>query len=150
MSLANIALVLALVFNSQISPANKAPKSVRVGDLLVTATRVWVPQVAASRSDRFHRVAVEVTVKNVSGRISHTSFVPWLKVKPYEEYLGLGYASGAVKAPNLYQLLPGEKSTGGYLFEVRNGTTPVALILQCDGKRFSIGLAGIVEPESAR
>jgi hypothetical protein len=47
-------------------------------------------------------------------------------------------------------LLPGEESTGGYVFEVRNGTTPVALILDSFSTKLSIELAGIVEIEKAR
>ncbi|MGA3164930.1 MAG: hypothetical protein ABSF14_02310 [Terriglobia bacterium] len=91
----------------------------------------------------------------MSERISHTRFVPILKVKPDEEYIGYMKGSGdGVKAPELYQLLPGEESTGAYRFVVRNGTTPVALILSyfSAGKehRPSIELAGIVETETSR
>jgi hypothetical protein len=43
-------------------------------------------------------------------------------------------------------LLPGEESSGGYVFQVRNGTTPVALsFLEGDG---SIELGGLLETES--
>jgi tetratricopeptide (TPR) repeat protein len=139
----------ALVHSGQISPAKKPAKSVRIGDLLVSANRVWFPRVSTYSSDRFHLVAVDVTVKNISERISHTSYVPYLTVKPYEEYIGMPGRYG-VKSPNLYQLLPGEESTGGYVFEVRNSTTPVALILDSFSTKLSIELAGIVEIEKAR
>jgi len=149
MYLANVAFALALVLSGQISPARKPAKSVRVGELLVTATRIWLPQVPAHSSDRFHLVAVDVTDKNIAELISHTNFVPWLKVKPYDEYLGVPGGHGG-KPPNLYQLLPGEESTGGYVFEVRNGTTPVALILDLGVKKLSLDLGGIVETEGAK
>jgi hypothetical protein len=135
MSLANIAFVLALLFTGQ----TMRPASARVGDFLVTATRVYAPQFPPPQSDRFHKVVVVVKVKNVSARISHTSFTPWLRVKPEEKYLGFNYGRG----PNLYQLLPKEESEGGYVFEVRNGTTPVALVLDSGTRKLSIPLAGI-------
>ncbi len=153
-ALANITIAFALVFSGQNPPALKAPKSVTVGDLLVTATRVWLPpnKWVDYTSDRFHLVVVEATVKNTSERISHTKFAPTLKVKPEEVYYGnpaLGHHIG-VLAPNLYQLLPGEESTGGYVFEVRNGTTAVALILDSFGKKLSIDLTGVVQSESPK
>lgn len=153
MCLATVAFAWALALSGQISPVSKAPKSVTVGDLLVTATRVWLPpnKWVDYTSDRFHVVVVEVTVKNISERISHTSFIPTLKVKPEEEYPagGLGRKVG-VKPPNLYQLLPGEESTGGFVFEVRNGTTPIALILDSSSKKLRIDLTGVVQTESPK
>jgi hypothetical protein len=169
MSLANIAFALALILSGQISPAKKPTKSARVGDLLITATRVWLPQDLSNKivayPDRDHLVAVEVTVKNVSERISQTnSLSPSLKVKPYAEYPWYPWTrtpSGVAKPPNLYQLLPGEESSGGYVFEVRNGTTPIALVLECDivppwpstrirREKSSIELAGFLENQSAK
>jgi len=155
MPLANLAFALALVFSSQISPVTKAPKSVTVGDLLVTATRIWLPpnEWVDYRSDRFHLVVVEVTVKNISERISHTRFISSLKVKPDETYPCVSYLRRhvVVNLPNLEQLLPGEESTGGYVFEVRNGTTPVALILIISfGKQSNIDLTGVVQSESPK
>jgi hypothetical protein len=158
MSLTNIAVALALILSGQISPAKKPTKSVRVGDLLVTATRVWRPQDLSNKivvyPDRDHLVAVEVTVKNISARISQTNLLlTSLKVKPdaeYPWYPWMRIPSGVAKPPNLYQLLPGEESTGGYVFEVRNGTTPVALVLELRGQRSSIELAGVLETESAK
>jgi Tfp pilus assembly protein PilF len=138
-----------LAHSSQPSPARKPARSVRVGDLLITATRVWFPKIPTYSSDRFHLVAVDVTVKNVSQQISHTSYVPHLTVKPYEEYFGWSDRYG-VKSPNLYQLLPEEEVTGAYVFEVRNSTVPVALMLDSLGVRSSIDLAGIVQIEKAR
>jgi hypothetical protein len=69
------------------SPGAGPTRSARVGDLLVTVTRVWLPQAPASyQPDRFHQVAITVIVKNISERISQTNFFPSLKVKPYAEY----------------------------------------------------------------
>jgi len=157
MSLANIAFGLALILSGQISPARKPAKSVRFGDFLVTATRVWLPQDPSHKflayPDRDHLVAVEVTVKNISERLSQTNLFPSLKVKPDAEYPWYPWTrapSSVLKAPNLYQLLPGEESTGGYALEVRNGTTPVALVLQFRGQKSSIGLVGMLETESSK
>jgi hypothetical protein len=47
-------------------------------------------------------------------------------------------------------LLPGEESTGGYAFEVRNGTTPVALVLDSFGSKLSIDLTAVVQSESPK
>jgi TonB family protein len=146
MSLDTLTFAFALTFIGQVSPARKLIRSARVGDLLVTVTGVWLPQVPAYSSDRFHLLAVHVTVKNVSARISQSNFVGVsLTVKPYYEYpQHLDRATiEAVKPPNFLQLLPGEESTGGYVFEVRNGTTPLALILSSD-KKLSIDLTGFV------
>jgi hypothetical protein len=157
MSLVNIAFALAFAFTGQASAAKKPERSAAVGDLLVTVTRVWLPRVSGRKlqlfeSGRFHLVAVEIAVKNVSTRISNTSVVPSLKVKPDMEYhaqVGVAREVG-ISSPNFYQLLPGEESRGGYVFVVRNGATPVNLNLFSNFKTSSIELAGLVETESAR
>jgi hypothetical protein len=88
MSLINITLAFALILGGQGSPTAKPSRSVRVGDFLVTATRVWLPSSdkGVVYRDRDHLVAVEVTVRNVSERVSQINFSPSLKVKPYAEY----------------------------------------------------------------
>lgn len=157
-ALASIALALGFALGG--SPAKTPARSVRVGDFLVTARHVWIPVSSAKASTRFHSVVVEVTVKNVSRRISHTELLPWLRVNPYEEYLGescsgLSPCGGGLKALELYQMLPGEQSTGGIIFtSVRNGTTPVALVFihYAGGREFkpSVSLAGLTENQPAR
>jgi hypothetical protein len=62
-----------------------------------------------------------------------------LRVKPYEEYPS--GSSHGFKLPNLFQLLPAEKSTGVYVFEVRNGMIPIALILHAN-KKLTVDLTG--------
>jgi hypothetical protein len=164
MSLTSIAYALALILSGQISPATKPTRSVKVGEFLVTATRVWLPSVPSNKvpanplspiyppppaePDRFHQVVVEVTVKNISERVSQTRLGPHLRVKPDAEY-SPSYAPDVVKAPDLDQLLPGEESRGGYAFRIRNGTTPVALIFWW-GRALSVDLTGMLEGKSAK
>jgi len=150
----------ALVFFLSSMPAGSLgqippEKSVRVGDNLVAATRVWVSQSPLPGFPRYHRVVVEVTVKNVSQRISHTHIpFPRLKVKPDYEYEWDSFCEPGVKPPNLNQLPPGEESRGGYAFDVQNGSTPFALTFQPPwnpvARRVTVELAGIVRTESAR
>jgi hypothetical protein len=155
MSPANIAFALAVMLSGQVSPATKPTRSVKVWEFLVTATRVWLPQDASNirwvaDPDRYHLVAVEVTVKNISERVSQLRWLaPSLRVKPDAEYPE-AYAPDVVKKPNLDQFLPGEESRGGYVFKVRNGTTPVALIFPAWGRGLSIDLTGMLEDKSAK
>src|SRR5262249_13077629 len=87
MSVDTVTFAFVLTFIGQVAPARKPIRSVRVGDLLVTATRIWLPRVPSYWSDRFHLVAVGVSVKNVSARISQSSFIGMsLTVKPYYQY----------------------------------------------------------------
>ncbi len=128
-------IALALVCSATASSFGPSPtkpgKSVRVGNYLVTATRVVVFQTPSHVFPKLHRVVVEVTVKNASQRIPRTELFPRLKVKPDYEYYWYGNVKKPrVEAPNLVQLLPGEESAGGYVFDVRNGATPVALIFE--------------------
>jgi hypothetical protein len=164
MSLTSIAYAVALILSGQVLPATKPTRSVKVGEFLVTATRVWLPQDPSNKvppnpsgtisaplpayPDRFHLVAVEVTVKNISERVSQTRLGPRLRVKPDAEYQQ-AYAPDVVKEPNLDQLLPGEESRGGYVFRIRNGTAPVALI-PLWRRESSIDLTGMLEDKSAK
>jgi len=152
MLLAKPAIAFALILSAQISAPRKPAKSARVGDLLVSAIHVRVPQDPSYKGlaypDRDHVVVVEVTVKNISERMSQANFLPQLKVKPYAEYPWYAWTrvpSGVAKPPDLYQLLPGEERTGAYVFEVRNGTIPVALVLEFRGQKSNIELEGTLE-----
>jgi hypothetical protein len=83
LSAACFGLILAMLVGGQSSPARKAARSVREGNFLVTALRVWVPVASSNPSSRYHSVVVEVTIKNVSQRVTDTGLVlPWLKVRP--------------------------------------------------------------------
>jgi TonB family protein len=146
-------MVLALVLGGQGSPAHTPARSARVNDYLVTVLRVWT----IGKSTRFHSVVIEVRVKNVSRRVSRALFLlPWIKVKPEDEYPGQGctphLCGGRLKsAPDVYQMLPGEQSIGGYVFEdVRNGTVPVSLYFHDRSPFPAVSLAGLVREEAFR
>jgi TonB family protein len=132
MSQTHLVFGLALMLGGQGSPAHGPARSVRVNDYLVTVLRVWT----IGKSTRFHSVVIEVRVKNVSRRVSRALPLPWIKVEPEYEYPGQGcgphLCGGRLKsAPDVYQMLPGEQSIGGYLFvNVRNGTVPVSLLFR--------------------
>jgi hypothetical protein len=167
MTLASITCALALLLGGQGSHAGKPARSLREGGFLITARRVWVPVASSNSSRRFHSVVVEVTVKNVSRRVSAAGLgVPWLKVTPEMEYMGEvcnpdaeadSASCHGLKPPETYQMLPGEQSTGAFIYkDVRNGTTPVALVLHRAGPGLKIidsgraSLTGLIEKEPAR
>lgn len=162
-------ILLALMLGGQRSPAHRPARSVRVNDYLVTVLGVWVhnpadrywdgKRWALDKSPRFHSVVVEVKVKNVSGRISRTGLAPWMRVNPEAEYVGKDcepfdkpdLSGSGLKPLDLYQMLPGEQSVGGFVFtDVRNGTVPVSLyFLDWSGRMPRLSLAGLVREEPA-
>jgi hypothetical protein len=129
MFLANIAVALMLLSGGH---SSKATSSARIGEFLVTATRIWISE--SSPFPKFHYVVVEVTVKNVSERIPDQMLFPRLKVESDFEYEWNNFTNLHVNAPDFNQMLPGKKRTGAYVFDARDGTTPVALILELPQK----------------
>lgn len=113
--------------------------SARQGDLTITATRVEAPETVARDLGRFvqarngyHFVVVNVEVRNVGRTAQCTYFAPVILhasfgIETHRMIVGGG------QEPVTNQLLPGEKTEGSYRFEVKDGVTPLELILSPAG-----------------
>jgi hypothetical protein len=85
-----------------------------------------------------HYVAVFVNVKNVGKSAACMSFLPLLKATLGLEYKGSFRTQAADKifpsAPRISEMLPGEESSGSYVFIVKNGASPLEMFLKPEGK----------------
>jgi hypothetical protein len=109
-------------------------KPVRIGDLQITATAAGpvTSQLAGlimtMPSNGHHFVVVSVKVKNVAASRSCTEFDPMLEVDSGENRYGPSLGTGLLW-PETVNLPPSGESEGKYVFEVEDGTRPVALTL---------------------
>ncbi len=72
-----------------------------------------------------HFVAVMLKVRNVGTRRADIGLVPVMKVDAGFEYDAEIYVD--LKEPRTASLLPTEESEGGFVFEIKDGTKPIAL-----------------------
>jgi hypothetical protein len=87
-----------------------------------------------------HRyVAVFVNVKNTGKNAACMSFLPLLKTTVGLEYKGTYHTqTGPDKifplSPRISEMLPGEESSGSYVFIVKNGVSPLEMFLKPERK----------------
>ena len=127
-------LICLLLACSSVRATEDDPHPVRMGDLQVTVTAVGAvsPKLAASLWTRpqsgYHFVVVSVRVKNLAAYRSCTEFDPVLTADSgqdhYSPFLDTGLAW-----PETFNLTPFQENEGNYVFQVRDGTKPVALNL---------------------
>ena len=112
----------------------KSRYSVRMGELLITATAVGSKPITGDEPGaeqplrRHHFFIVHVKVKNVGKRFPCASLDAGLEVNPHYEYPP--DAGQTKRLPEVDELLPGEETEGDYIFNVRTGVKPVVLILK--------------------
>jgi hypothetical protein len=111
----------------------RSTHSARVGDVQVTAiaTRIASDQDIQDYGLRpragYSVVLVFLHVKNVARYPNCTSLQEWLHVRQGYEYPKSG--GYKMKAPEMYDVLPTDESSGEFAFEIKNGTEPVSLRL---------------------
>lgn len=85
-----------------------------------------------------HYVAVFVNVKNAGKNAACMSFSPLLTTTLGLEYKGSFRTQVADKifplAPRISEMLPGEESSGSYVFIVKNGVSPLEMFLKPERK----------------
>ncbi|SRR5258708_18523691 len=114
-----------------------SPNPLEPGHLPVPA-----PPPATTHSERapdHHYVAVFVNVKNAGKNAACMSFLPLLKTTVGLEYKGsfrtqLGPDKSFPSAPRISEMLPGEESSGSYVFLVKNGVSPLEMVLKPERK----------------
>ncbi len=102
------------------------------------------PPVSAEEKGDHHYVAVFVNVKNAAKNPACTSFVALLKTTygleykdslTYSSFIGsVGIDKSFPSAPKISEMLPGEESSGTYLFRVKNGVSPLEMWLKPQGR----------------
>jgi hypothetical protein len=120
--------------SSQKPPKSKLKDkhSVRMGELLVTATSIEDEPVN-NRSGPPHRIfVVHVRIQNVGKRFPCTSLNPYLVVEPFYEYPASLLSE---EQPLTDELLPGETAEGQYSFDIRDGVVPKGLSLKAEDSR---------------
>jgi hypothetical protein len=98
------------------------------------------PPVSAEEKGDHHFVAVYVNVKNAGKNPACMSFTPLLKTTFGLEYTGslpysfIGLDKIFPLPPKISEMLPGEESSGSYIFLVKNGVSPLEVWLKPSGK----------------
>lgn len=129
----SIWLAALLVFHGLPAEKQKDRHVGRFGGLMMTATAV---QKARAREGWYY-VAVFVDIRNTGKKASCASFDPRLKATYGLEYSVQWLDPLKVhfpKAPEVSQMLPGEVSSGTYVFTVKEGVEPLELSVKLKGK----------------
>ena len=98
------------------------------------------PPVSAEERGDHHFIAVFVNVKNAGKNPACASFAPLLKATFGLEYKGLltysfiGLDKIFPSPPKISEMLPGEESSGSYIFLVKNEVSPLEMWLKPQGK----------------
>jgi len=98
------------------------------------------PPVSAEEKGDHHFIAVFVNVKNAGKNPACISFTPLLKTTFGLEYKGslpfsiMGLDKIFPPAPKVSEMLPGEESSGSYIFHIKNGASPLEMRLKPQGK----------------
>jgi len=130
-------LFMLILFVLTVSPADANDKrdshSARFGDLAITLTAMESTEAETHKEDR-HSVAVFVTVKNTGHSAVCVTFQAKLEATyglTYSGQGGGGVLSKFPPAPKIYEMLPGEESSGSYIFYgVKDGVKPLEIILK--------------------
>ncbi len=111
------------------------------GGLVITVTAL---EDVEGNSDR-HYIAVYVGVKNTGKQPACASFSAKLKTTYALEYRSTLLWYGPRKLPDtprIREMLPGEESSGAYVFNVKDGVKPLELTLKREGKTIRCAAAG--------
>jgi hypothetical protein len=132
-----IAVAVLLLMVPSSGTKEKDKRTAHFDGLILTVTAV-----DSAEEKGHHYVAVFVNVKNAGRNAACTSFSSLLKTTFGLEYRGLIFrsATGVVRRdpiqgktflsePRISEMLPGEESSGSYLFVVRNGVSPLEMSL---------------------
>src|SRR5438552_8484574 len=100
------------------------------------------PPASAEEKGDHHYVAVFVNLKNAGKNSACMSFAPLLKTTFGLEYKAFPFYSlrefGLDKIfpsmPQISEMLPGEESSGSYIFRVKNGVSPLEMWLRPERK----------------
>ncbi len=100
------------------------------------------PPTSAEDKGDHHYVAVFVNVKNAGKNPACISFTPLLETTFGLEYKGFPFYSlrefGLDKIfpslPRISEMLPGEESSGSYIFRIKNGVSPLEMWLKPERK----------------
>jgi hypothetical protein len=112
----------------------KDTHSVRMSELLVTATSVEDEPANKSSGPPHRTFVVHVRVQNVGKRFPCTSLNAYLVVSPLYEYPATLLPE---EQPSTRELLPGETAEGQYSFDIRDGVVPGELLLRAEDSRES-------------
>jgi len=98
--------------------------------------RVPPPAESAEEKADHHYVAVFVSVKNDGKNPASISFTTLLKTTFGLEYKSVPFIPDKIfpSVPRISEMLPGEESSGSYVFRVKNGVTPLEMWLKLDRK----------------
>jgi hypothetical protein len=125
---------LTLLLLSQSSQeGQKGTHSARLGDMQITlaAARIASDQDIQDYGLRpragYKVVLIFLRMKNVALYPSCSSLDEWLRVKQGYEYPR--YNGPKLQAPETIKVLPTEESSGGFAFEIKDGTEPVSIKL---------------------
>lgn len=118
----------------------RQPYSARQGDLMITVTKVQsfetrprIPSGLPLRAiDGYHFVEVSLEVRNVGRQAECADFAPVMLRATFGIQVDRMIVGGA-EAPEINQLLPDKTTQGTYRFEVRDGVTPLEIILTPSG-----------------
>ncbi len=136
---------------ADICAADKDKQSGRFGDLLITATAIEDYGETPHQGDH-HRVSVSVRVKNLGKRAICASFTPRLRATLDLEYGNILRS----EEPRMSELLPGEETSGTYVFSVKDGVKPLQLVLKPLNRSLRCGsasrdsLSSVYWPEEVR
>lgn len=100
------------------------------------------PLVSAEEKGDHHYLAVFVSVKDDGKNPACMSFTPLLKTTFGLEYKGFpsyslreyGFDKIFPSLPRISEMLPGEESSGSYIFRVKNGVSPLEMWLKPERK----------------
>ncbi len=125
------------------TPSNSKEKdkhTAHFGGLIITVNGPPPPPVSAEEKGDHHFIAVFVNVKNAGKNPACASFVPLLKATFGLEYKGsltysfIGLDKIFPSPPKISEMLPGEESSGSYIFLVKNGVSSLEMWLKPQGK----------------
>lgn len=130
----HFSLGLTLLLLSQSPQAGqKGTHSVRLGDMQITLAAARIASDHDIQDYGLHpragykEVIVFLRMKNVALYPSCSSLDEWLRVKQGYEYPR--YNGPKLQAPETIKVLPTEESSGGFAFEIKDGTEPVSIKL---------------------
>jgi hypothetical protein len=98
------------------------------------------PAESAQENGDHHYVAVFVNIKNAGKNSACMSFAPLLRTTFGLDYKGLPFYSSTgfdktfPPVPRISEMLPGEESSGSYIFRVKNGVSPLEMWLKPERK----------------
>ncbi len=152
-----VAVAALLLIASSSSSKEKDKRTAHFGGLILTVTAIdsaeekrgrWysptkpsdpsVPPPPGSAEERgdHHYVAVFVNIKNAGKNPACMSFTPLLETTFGLEYKGSPFYSPSSSdkifpsVPRVSEMLPGEESSGSYVFRVKNGVSPLEMWLK--------------------